>query len=150
MGILRERNVENLLKDIVFQYINITISFMAYFAFLKRIKSSVGRVTVMCSRIKKSCRRRRILFTAPRPPHYYTEKLSSFPFIEFRHFCLARCTFCRPTASSKKDAVVVILNKNISRPLPKLHISKFLFVFEVFFGWCLLVCKGFLFVWSVW
>jgi len=108
MGILRERNVENLLKDIVFQYINIAISFIDYFAFLKRIKSSVGRVTVMCSRIKKSCRRRRILFTASRPPHYYTEKLSSFPFIEFRHFCLARCTFCRPTASSKKDAVVVI------------------------------------------
>ena len=42
------------------------------------------------------------------------------------------------SSSSKKDAVV-ILNKNISRPLPKLHISKFLFVFEVFF-WLMLVC----------
>ena len=81
-------------------YKSIKISFIAHFAFLKRIKSSVV-ATVMCSRIKKSCRRRRILFTAPRPPHY-TEKLSSFPFIEFRHFCLARCTFCRPTAVVKR------------------------------------------------
>ena len=139
MGILRERNVKNLLKDICsFSVLHKYYNFIhSSFCISKKNQEQCGSDCDVFQNKKELQKKTNSFYCSSATTLY--RKTIKFSFYRVSTFLSREMHILSSNSSSSKKDAVVILNKNISRPLPKLHISKFLFVFEVFF-WLMLVC----------
>ena len=139
MGILRERNVKNLLKDICsFSVLHKYYNFIhSSFCISKKNQEQCGSDCDVFQNKKELQKKTNSFYCSSATTLY--RKTIKFSFYRVSTFLSREMHILSSNSSSSKKDAVVILNKNISRPLPKLHISKFLFAFEVFF-WPMLVC----------